>query len=292
MFDKVLVALDFSAHSREILERIPEIPGVKEVVLMHVVDATHPSKKVSIHGPEVGEARIRMAEGREYLERHGREGPVRAGTRVDLITEGSVAGRILAAAWDLGAGLIVLGARGTNPIEEILLGSVSSSVLRQAGAHVLVLRPGGGGQAGGSPPGTAPGLFSRVLVPTDFSTPAGGVVALLRELRGPGEILLLHVVSHAESEAELSELVKDAEARLSALREDLHATGTRVKVRIRVGDPAEMILSVAREDGVSLIAMNAHGKDRVPGHLIGTTTFSVVKGARTPVLVFRTVEKA
>jgi nucleotide-binding universal stress UspA family protein len=118
------------------------------------------------------------------------------------------------------------------------------------------------------------------------------VVALLRDLGGIGEILLLHVVSHAESEAELSGLVKEAEAWLSALREDLRAAGTRVKIRIRVGDPAEMILSVAREEGVSLIAMNAHGKDRAPGHLIGTTTFSVVKGARIPVLVFRTVEKA
>jgi nucleotide-binding universal stress UspA family protein len=287
MFDKVLVALDFSVHSREILERIPGIPGVKEVVLMHVVDATRPSGRVSINGPEVEKARIRMAEGREYLGHHGREGPVHAVTRVDLITEGSVAGRILAAAWDLGAGLIVLGARGTNPIEEILLGSVSSSVLRHAGAHVLVLRQGDGEQAGV----TAPGLFSRVLVPTDFSAPAGGVVDLLRGLGGTGEILLLHVVSHAESEAELAELVEDARTRLSALRADLRAAGTGGKIRIRVGDPAEMILSVAREDGVSLIAMNAHGKDRVPGHLIGTTTFSVVKGAGTPVLVFRTVEK-
>jgi nucleotide-binding universal stress UspA family protein len=288
MFDKVLVALDFSVHSREILERVPGIPGVKEVVLMHVVDATHPSGREQVHGPGVEKARVRMAEGKEYLEQHGREGPVRVVTRVDVITEGSVAGRILAAAWDLGAGLIVLGARGANPIGEILLGSVSSWVLRHSGAHVLVLRPGDGVQAGGA----AAGLFSRVLVPTDFSAPAGGVVALLRGLGGTGEILLLHVVSHAESEAELQDLVKEAEARLSALREDLRAAGTRVKIRTRVGDPAEMILSVAREDGVSLIAMNAHGKDRVPGHLLGTTTFSVVKGARTPVLVMRTVEKA
>ncbi|MDP2796560.1 MAG: universal stress protein [Methanoregula sp.] len=43
MFEKVLVAMDFSAHSQIILDCICEIPGVKEVVLLHVVDATAPS---------------------------------------------------------------------------------------------------------------------------------------------------------------------------------------------------------------------------------------------------------
>jgi nucleotide-binding universal stress UspA family protein len=281
MFDKILVALDFSVHCHGVLERVPEIPGVKEVVLMHVVAATGTTPQWSLPGPEGGGARARMEEGREYLLRRA---PVRVVTRVDLITEGSVAERILAAAWDLGAGLIVLGARGANPIGEVLLGSVPSWVLRHAGAHVLVLRPGDGG--------SPRGLFSRVLVPTDFSAPAGGVAALIGGLGGTGEILLLHVVSHAESETDLARLVKDAEARLSALREELRAAGTRVKIRIRVGDPADLILSVAREEAVSLIALDARGEGWVPGHLLGTTTFSVVKRAQAPVLVFRTVERA
>jgi hypothetical protein len=44
MFRKVLVALDFSAYTQRILDCISEIPGIEEVVLLHVVDATHPSK--------------------------------------------------------------------------------------------------------------------------------------------------------------------------------------------------------------------------------------------------------
>ena len=44
MFEKVLVALDFSAYSQKILDCISEIPGIEEVVLLHVVDATNPSK--------------------------------------------------------------------------------------------------------------------------------------------------------------------------------------------------------------------------------------------------------
>ncbi len=42
MFKKVLIPLDFSGYSQKILDRIREIPGVKEIVLLHVVDATRP----------------------------------------------------------------------------------------------------------------------------------------------------------------------------------------------------------------------------------------------------------
>ena len=44
MFKKVLVALDFSPSSQKILDRISEIPGIQEVVLVHVVDATRPAR--------------------------------------------------------------------------------------------------------------------------------------------------------------------------------------------------------------------------------------------------------
>ena len=44
MFKKVLVALDFSLSSQKILDRISEIPGIQEVVLVHVVDATRPAR--------------------------------------------------------------------------------------------------------------------------------------------------------------------------------------------------------------------------------------------------------
>ena len=44
MFEKVLVALDFSQYSQKILNRVSEIPGISEVVLLHVIDATSPSR--------------------------------------------------------------------------------------------------------------------------------------------------------------------------------------------------------------------------------------------------------
>ena len=63
MFEKVLVALDFSVYSQKILDRITEIPGIQEVVLLHVVDATRPSR-----------TRVdTRATYREHQDSHGRE---------------------------------------------------------------------------------------------------------------------------------------------------------------------------------------------------------------------------
>ncbi|OPY36859.1 MAG: Universal stress protein family protein [Methanoregula sp. PtaU1.Bin051] len=71
MFDKVLVALDFSQHSQTILDRLGEIPGIKEVVLLHVVDATHPSRHGWTHDPEIENAKILLNEKKEAIGKTG-----------------------------------------------------------------------------------------------------------------------------------------------------------------------------------------------------------------------------
>jgi nucleotide-binding universal stress UspA family protein len=52
-----------------------------------------------------------------------------------------------------------------------------------------------------------------------------------------------------------------------------------------------MILSVAEEDEVSLIAMNAHGTDWLRNLVLGSTTFTVVRRSKKPVLIIRAGQK-
>ena len=91
MFEKVLFATDFSEYAQKTLECIGEIPGVKEVTLLHVVDATHPSKHGWTHGPHVENAKLLMEEKKEYLANLG----LRVKTKVDVITEGDISREIL-----------------------------------------------------------------------------------------------------------------------------------------------------------------------------------------------------
>jgi nucleotide-binding universal stress UspA family protein len=207
---------------------------------------------------------------------------------VNAITQGTIAQAILETAETEDVSLIIVGASGINPIQELLLGSVSSTVLRDAKMNVLVMRPdqvSGAGQAAHRP------LFSNVLVPTDFSKPGDDIISVLKTLEEMKKVVLLHVVSCAETKDEIDECVANAKARLAVLQQELAGAGIEANPRIRVGDPTEMILSVAEEEGVSLIAMNAHGTDWLRNLVLGSTTFTVVRSSKKPVLIVRTMKK-
>ena len=273
MFEKVLVALDFSVYSQKILDRITEIPGIQEVVLLHVVDATRPSRIGWTHGPHIENAKILMDEKKEALENLGLKVRINVDVIVNAITQGTIAQAILEIAETEHVSLIVVGARGINPIQELLLGSVSSTVLRYATMNVLIIRDATG--QGAITAAHRP-LFSNVLVPTDFSKPSDDVISVLKTLEGMKKVVLLHVVSRAETKAEIDESVENAQARLAKLQQDLAAAGITSDLRVRVGDPTEMILSLTEEESVSLIAMNAHGTDWLRNLILGSTTFTVV----------------
>jgi nucleotide-binding universal stress UspA family protein len=284
----VLVALDFSAYSQKILDCISEIPGIQEVVLLHVVDATHPSKLGWTHDPYIENARLLMAEKKESLENIGLNVHISVDVIVNVITQGTVSQAILEEAETNNVSLIVMGARGINPIQEILLGSVSSTVLRQAKTNILVMHFNPVQEdADATSASSHRKLFSRLLVPTDFSRSASDVVSFIKTIPGIKEIILLHVVNRAESQPEIAAAIKEAQSRLADMKKDLIDSDIAVKLHVRVGDPTEMILSVAKEDDVSLIAMGAFGTGWVREMLVGSTTFTVVRRTRRPFLVIR-----
>lgn len=292
MFEKVLVALDFSAYSQRIFDCINEIPGIEEVVLLHVVDATSPLKLGWTTGPYLENAKLLMAEKKEALEHLGFKVRVHVDVIVNVITQGNVSQAILEAAETHHVSLIIMGARGINPIQEILLGSVSSTVLRQAKTNVLVMHFNPEREDPDAACDTPrQELFARVLVPTDFSPSARDALSFIKAIPSVKEIILLHVVTRAESQPEIEAAVQEAQARLTDMKKELSGPVPAATSHIRVGDPTEMTLSVAKEDNVSLIAMSAYGTAWFREMLVGSTTFTVVRRTRRPVLVIRSGKK-
>lgn len=291
-FEKVLVALDFSAYSQKIFDCISEVPGIQEVVLLHVVDATHPSKLGWTTEPYIENAKLLMAEKKEALEHLGFQVRIHVDVIVNVITQGTVSQAILEAAETHDVSLIIMGARGINPIQELLLGSVSSTVLRQTKTNVLVMHFNPGQDDADTTSDTSHlNLFSRLLVPTDFSLSARDALTFIKTIPSIKEVILLHVVNRAESQPEIEAAVQEAQTRLADMEKDLIGSDLIVKHHIRVGDPTEMTLSVAKEDNVSLIAMSAYGTDWFRRMLVGSTTFTVVRRTRKPVLVLRSVKE-
>jgi nucleotide-binding universal stress UspA family protein len=289
MFEKVLVALDFSPYSQKILDRMREIPGIQEVVLLHVVDATRPARLEWTHGhPQIENTKLLMEEKKKFLEHLGLRVRISVDVIVNAITQGTVSHAILEIAETENVSLIVIGARGINPIQELLLGSVSSSVLRHAKMNVLILHfDPARDVADVSSASSYQKLFSKVLVPTDFSRSASDASAFVKTIPGIKEIVLLHVVNQVESQPEIEIYIKEAQTRLEDMKKEYIDSGIDGIIHVRVGDPTEMIRSVADEDNVSLIAMSAFGLDWVRELLLGSTTFTVVRRTKKPVLIIR-----
>ena len=53
MFEKVLFPTDFSEYAKKTLNCIGEIAGTKEAVLLHLVNAMHPSKRGLAQSPHI-----------------------------------------------------------------------------------------------------------------------------------------------------------------------------------------------------------------------------------------------
>ena len=284
MFEKVLFPTDFSEYAQKTLECIGEIPGIKELMLLHIVDATHPSKHGWTHGPHIENTKILMDEKKEYLESLG----LKVKTKVDVITEGEVYREILRAAEDEKVSLIVMGARGKSHIKNLLLGSVSTKVVRHAKTNLLIMRYKLVEELEGvKHEKFCPMIFSKVLLPTDFSEFAGETISFIKNIKEIKEFDLLNVVSKGETKEEIEENVNEAKNRLGEIKEELGRAGFMVKDHVRVGNIPEEIISTAEDEDISLIAMNPHGKGWFKELLVGSTSWAVVRRANRPVLLVR-----
>ena len=139
MFNKVLFPTDFSANAHKTLECISEIPGVKEVVLLHVVavpSGVFDSKHGWIQGTQVEDEKLHLEEHKEHIESLG----LNVTTKVEIITSGHISQSIRETADKENVSLIVMNAHGKSLIKGLLLGSVPLDVIRHTKTDVLLMR--------------------------------------------------------------------------------------------------------------------------------------------------------
>ena len=284
MFEKVLIPTDFSEYAQKTLECVGDIPGVKEVVLLHVVDADYLSKRGLAQEPYLQNVRIRLEEQKKQLADSG----LKVRVKVDVTSGGDVSYAILETVNKEKANLIVMGAHGKSLIEGILLGSVATNVLRYGKTNVLIMRYTLGDWLGGKKlEKFCPMIFSKVLLPTDFSEPAMETLSFVENLKGIEEAVLVHVVDKGETQEEIDASVNEAKKRLEDIREELSKSGVNVVVHVRVGNPSENIISIAEEENVSLIIMSTLGRGMFRELLLGGTARDVFRQTNRPVLAVR-----
>ncbi len=139
MFETILVSTDFSDSAQKIFGNIGEIPGVKEVILFHVVDATNPSKTGLSPESHIESAKVLLTGTKEFLENLGFKVQIKIDVISDVMTQGSVSQSILDTADSEKVSLIIMGARGKS-VKDLLLGSVSSDVLHHTTIPLLLMK--------------------------------------------------------------------------------------------------------------------------------------------------------
>ncbi len=284
MFERVLVPTDLSENSRRSIACTAQIPGVKEVIVQYVLDATTPSRHGWLHEKEVENARLELEEIKAGFDSTG----ISVVVKLDILHEGEVGERILETARKQNVDLIVIGARGKGIVQGILIGSVASSVIRNAVTNVLVLRHKLLETLEGDRfEKFCPNLFSRILCPTDFSPPSDAAITYAAGIQGVSEIALLHVVATGETHDEITKKVREAREQLDKTCEDLEGRGIKGSVHVRVGDPVSEIEHIGEELDTSLTMMSPYGKGLVNVLLSGSTTLGVVRGIRQPLLIVK-----
>jgi nucleotide-binding universal stress UspA family protein len=284
MFEKILFPTDFSEFAQRMLNCITEIPGVREVVLLNIIDATQYSIHGWTHESERENAKILMQEKKKLLEEQG----LNVVTHVDAITSGTMSQRILEVAEQETVSLTIMGTHQKTSIDTFLHGSVSYDLLHHMTTHVLIVRQNATDcDRRNTTENTCPHIFSKVLVPVDFTENSREMLSFVRGMQGLREIVLLHVVTEGETKQEIDQGVVNASEELLKIQKDLEEAGFLVTVRVRVGNAVEMIVALAEEVNCSLILMYAHKRNWIEKFLQDSTPFSVVRNAKKPVLVLR-----
>lgn len=127
-FAKVLIPVDFSEASIEMIEKIKEIKGIQGIVLVSVIEKSESQQELDNKKKEWEERLIIMEE--EF---------VNLGYTVQShVREGTASRNIMEVAEEEGATLIALATRGAGSIEGLLIGSTIDAIARQSKNPVLV----------------------------------------------------------------------------------------------------------------------------------------------------------
>lgn len=290
---EIVVATDFSQTTTLIIDRAIDLARrhASEIALLHVMQPDLPtlaSPEMIVVPPDFAD-RLRAASNDALAQQAER---IRAaGVRVTTHLEHGVPAQcITARAAALGADLIMIGARGHTRFEHLLLGSVVESVVRTARQPVLTIHPGDRRPV--EPVGT-------LLFPTDLSSDSEVALSTAIRLlarRQQSKILLVHTFHLAPSvvpftgfgEAVPPYFVENAqqiaEAAVQPVVDRLRRQGFEVEAVIERGDPAEVVIALAAEREVDVIAIGTHTRSPLRRFLLGSTTLRVVEHAPCPVL--------
>jgi len=262
------------------MDCIAGLPGVEEVVMIHVVKSNTPA---ALRGDMVSVARERIESDRTFLQSLGI-----TTIKTEVLVSESVASTIDDSAVRNDSTIIVMGARGKGLIKGLHLGSVTHQVLHESKKNLLIMR----GQiieklSGETFQKFCPMIFSRVLIPVDLTSESWDAVSQIAKIPEVIEIIVTFIISRGETESELEAIRKESEQILKEKCKLISTAGAQIRHRILEGDPVSRFQEYANEADVSLVCTIPTEKGFFAEILRGSFSSELARLASHPVLVIR-----
>lgn len=129
----------------------------------------------------------------------------------------------------------------------------------------------------------------RFLVPLDGSALSAWILDRGEGLfHAPGAIVTLMGVAPKGDDASAAAF----RGQLEGARERLASRGVAARTVLRAGDPAEEILRELGEEAYAYAALSTHGRSGLARVLFGSVARRVLQDSRTPLLLFRPLQRA
>lgn len=287
----LLAATDFSAPARHALERAAQLvqthPGAG-LILAHIVNGSAldalrrmlPGEAVTLETQLLAQAGKTLDELATHLAAH-------PACSIDtVVAQGSAPAALVDLVETRQADLLVMGARGTHFVVEMLLGSTTERVLRKSRHPLLAVkrRP------------QAP--YRRILAPVDFSDHAAAAIHVAHAWLPDADIVLLHAFE-AEWEStfqfagiddqqihEYRIQARDtAQKAMEAFIGTLRVPARQLTRQFVHGTATLRILEHEQTMDADLIVMGKHGQSVMEELLLGNVTKHVLAHSSSDVLI-------
>lgn len=286
----LLAATDLSVPSLYAVDRgflLAKELGARYTV-MHALAIDSPEEFRLLLREEVPEVWRRMEETAvealtQVINDPSRNAGVSAAIHVE---KGLPVSTVPASAQSLRAGLVLLGAHGGGFLQNLLLGSTTSNLLRNSECPVLVVkRP-------------ADRAYRRVLIPVDFSPASEIAIRVAQQIAPEAHLVLLHIydvpfegkmlyagVDDQLIERYRKEAREHAYIRLGNLARSVGLSLANYTGIVLHGNPVREILDEETKHGHDLIVMGKHGTHLTEELLLGSLTKRVLAESHCDVLV-------
>jgi nucleotide-binding universal stress UspA family protein len=288
----ILAATDLSSAAAKAEARaalLAKEQSAEQLELMHVVSgsALQALRRLLAAAPAEIEQQL-IAQAETQLNKRVRDLASQYNMTVtSYIATGQVHREIVARAGQLPADLLVLGARGSNLMRELFLGTTAERLLHLAKWPLLVVKR------------SPRAAYRRVVVPVDFSAASAPCLELALRLAPDADITALHAFAvpfesklhYAGVDDEHMHLYRSQERQkalqqMEALFAALELPAGAVSHTVRHGSAPPVIRAKEREVNADLIVMGKHGQSALEELLLGSVTRHILSESRCDVLVF------